>query len=190
MTVSTTLRPARQTVDDLFRVKDKAELIGGRIIIQMPTGYLPSAVAGEIFVSLRAYAKASGRGVALGDGIGYVIGELASGRESFSPDVSYFAGPLPANPMRFINGAPTLAVEVRSETDYGPRAELELAAERADYFLAGTSVVWDVDPQKQAVLVYRASAPTTPTTYLRTDMADAEPGVPGWKMPVNEIFPK
>ena len=39
--------------------------------------------------------------------------------------------------MRFIEGPPTLAVEVRSENDYGDAAEREMAAKRADYFAAG-----------------------------------------------------
>ena len=40
--------------------------------------------------------------------------------------------------MKFFQGAPVFAVEVRSEGDYGPRAEREMAAKRADYFAAGT----------------------------------------------------
>ena len=60
--------------------------------------------------------------------------------------MSYYTGPLPPNPMRFIEGPPTFAVEVRSENDYGDAAEVEMAAKRADYSAAGTSVVWDVDP--------------------------------------------
>ena len=51
--------------------------------------------------------------------------------------------------MRFIEGPPTFAVEVRSENDYGPAAEREMAAKRADYFEAGTLVVWDVDPDAE-----------------------------------------
>ena len=39
--------------------------------------------------------------VAYGDGIGYAIPELPSGRDSFSPDASYYVGPLPANAMRW-----------------------------------------------------------------------------------------
>jgi len=35
-------------------------------------------------------------------------------------------------------------VGVRSENDYGLAAEGELATKRADYFAAGTRVVWDV----------------------------------------------
>jgi len=109
----------------------------------MASGDLPSAVAFEIAVSLRAHEKASKRGKAYADGIGYAVPPLPSGRESFSPDASYYDGPHPVNRMRFIEGPPVLAVEVRSENDYGDAAEDELAAKRADYFAAGTLVVWD-----------------------------------------------
>ena len=86
--------------------------------------------------------------------MGFAVPELPSGRESFSPDASYYVGPLPDNPMRFVEGPPTFAVEVRSENDYGNAAEEEMAAKRADYFLAGTLVVWDVDPIAECVRKY------------------------------------
>jgi Uma2 family endonuclease len=79
-------------------------------------------------------------------------------------------------------------VEVRSEGDYGPAAEAEMAAKRADYFQAGTRVVWDVDPEAERVHAYRADDPATPTTYRRGEVADAEPAVPGWRIPVEEVF--
>lgn len=81
-----------------------------------------------------------------------------------------------------------LAVEVRSENDYGDAAEADMAAKRADYFAAGTSVVWDVDPRTETVTVYRSTAPEEPTIYHRDDTAEAEPALPGWRMPVDEIF--
>ena len=60
---------------------------------------------------------------------------------------------------------------------------------RADYFAAGTKVVWDVDLDSDDVVkVYRASAPETPTIYRRGELAEAEPAVPGWTMPVDEFF--
>ncbi len=83
---------SRATLDDLYREESKAELIGGRIVRFMASGDLPSIVAFEIAVSLRAYARASGQGVAYPDGIGFTIPELPSGRESFSPDASYYVG--------------------------------------------------------------------------------------------------
>src|SRR4051812_40897437 len=115
---------AAATLDDLYRVEGKAELIGGRIVHFMPSGAAPFSIAFEIAVRLRNYARQRGVGVAYPDGIGYALDPpLPNGRQSFSPDASYYVGPLPSNPMRFIVGAPTFAVEVRSEGDYGNAAE-------------------------------------------------------------------
>jgi Uma2 family endonuclease len=61
-------------------------------------------------------------------------------------------------------------------------------AKRADYFAAGTLVVWDVDPLAECIHVYRLSDPTTPTTYVRGQVAEAEPAVPGWRVAVDWIF--
>ena len=85
--------------------------------------------------------------------------------------------------------APALAVEVRSDGDYGLRAERAMAAKRTDYFAAGTQVVWDVDVlREELVRVYRASDPENPTIYRRGEVADAEPAVPDWRFPVGELF--
>src|SRR5882724_9602345 len=149
----------KATVQDLFRTDFKAELIGGRIVEVMPTGIRPNEVAGNIYVSLRAHTRKVKKGKPFTDNMGYIVPELASGRESFSPDASYYDGPLPANLMRFIEGPPSLAVEVRSESDYRAGAEAEMAVKRDDYFVAGTQVVWDVDTQADCIHVYKASDP-------------------------------
>ena len=114
--------------------------------------------------------------------------KLPSGRESFSPDASYFVGDLPDNPMRFVQGAPTFAVEVRSDNDFGPAAEQALAAKRADYFQAGTAVVWDVDPIARTIRKYRADSSEQAITFGPGELADAEPAVPNWRIPVDRIF--
>jgi hypothetical protein len=41
---------------------------------------------------------------------------------------------------------------------------------------------------EQVVRVYRADSPETPITYRRGELAEAEPAVPGWRMPVDELF--
>ncbi|OJW05544.1 MAG: hypothetical protein BGO49_02165 [Planctomycetales bacterium 71-10] len=183
-----TASQAVATLDDLYRTEGKAELIGGRIVHLMPTGFRPGLIGGRIYRSLDDHAAATGRGVALPDNVGFVVPELVSGRRSFSPDAAYFLGPLPADEMEFLDGPPTLAVEVRSKSDYGPAAESELAAKRADYFEAGTLVVWDVDPKAETVRVYRAASPDEPATFTRGQDADAEPAVPGWRLAVDRIF--
>jgi Uma2 family endonuclease len=134
------------------------------------------------------YAQATQKGEAYTDNIGFAVPQLSSGRESFSPDASYFLGPFPANEMRFLEGPPTFAVEVRSENDYGPAAEAEMAAKRADYFEAGTPVVWDVDLLNECVRKYSATAPNQPVVFVRGQEADAEPALPGWRLAVAQIF--
>lgn len=121
----------------------------------------------------------------MGDNVGFIV--HLPHRESFSPDAAYYVGPDPR--MRFFEGAPRFAAEVRGENDYGPAAEGEMPSKRADYFQAGTVVVWDVDLlSHEVVRVYRASAPQQPTIYRRGEVAEAEPAVPGWQLPVDELF--
>jgi Uma2 family endonuclease len=176
------------TIDDLYRVEGKAELIAGRIVPLMATGRRPNRVAFRICRSLDDYAQATGRGEAYTDNMGFAVAPLNSGRESFSPDASYFLGPFPLNEMRFLNGPPVFAVEVRSESDYGDKADLGRAAKRADYFEAGTQIVWDVDPVNDRILKYARDTPDLPTIFVRGQTADAEPAVPSWTIAVDSIF--
>jgi len=175
----------RATIEDLYKVEGKAELVNGEIVHMPPAGEDPAIAGGQIFVSLHQYASNTKRGRALPDGVGFRVN--LPHRESFSPDVAYHLGPRVG--MRFAGGAPVFAVEVRSENDYGPAAERDMQAKRADYFACGTLVVWDVDLLSPDVIrVYRASDPDNPTIYRRGEIADAEPAVPGWRMPVDDLF--
>lgn len=134
-------------------------------------------------VSLRQHErKAHGR--AYHDNVGFRVN--LPNRQSFSPDVAWHIGP--STGMKFLDGAPVFAVEVRSEYDYGPVAEQMMAPKRADYFAAETQVVWHVDLLGTEVIkCYDANNPTTPRVFRRGDIADAEPAVPGWRMPVEEL---
>lgn len=173
------------TIEDLYRVPEKAELVNGEIVLMSPTGRMPGYAADEIFVALRSEARRTGKGLAVGDNKGFRV-DLPH-RESFSPGAAFYVGP--ASGMRFFEGAPVFAAEVRSEGDYGPKAEVAMAEKRADYFAAGTLVVWDVDLLAEDVVrVYRSSDPENPTVYRRGETAEAEPAVPGWSMAVDDLF--
>jgi Uma2 family endonuclease len=171
------------TVEDLYKVEGKAELVDGRIVLMSPTGDAHGTAAANILFSLKAHERAHGGGRAYGDGVGFIY----SPRRSFSPDASWYVGPR-AGP-RMLDGVPALAVEVRSVEDYGPAAERRLAVKRAAYFQCGTQVVWDVDVLRQELIrVYRASDPERADVYRRGEVAEAEPAVPGWRFPVDELF--
>lgn len=123
-------------------------------------------------------------GYAYPDNVGFVV-DLPN-RRSFGPDAAFHRGPEPT--MRLVDGSPTFAVEVRSEEDYGPAGERAMAQKRADYFAAGTIVVWDVDlVGPDTVRAYRLGE-TEPRIHRRGELADAEPAVPGWHFPVEELF--
>lgn len=178
----------KATIDDLYKVPDgrKAELVEGELRIMSPTGGVPGRASARIFRSLEDYEIDTGRGYAIPHNVGFVV-DLPS-RESFSPDAAFYIGPEPG--MRFLTGAPIFAVEVRSENDYGPAAEQDMAAKRRDYFAAGTVVVWDVDLiGPEVVRCYRADNPEQPEVFRRGDIANAEPALPGWRMEVEDIFP-
>lgn len=175
----------KATLEDLYRVEGKAELVNGEIITMSPTGGIPSYAGGEIFAGLRDYARKTHLGYAVTDNAGFIV-DLPH-RESFNPDVAFYTGKIT---MKFAQGALIFAVEVRSHGDYGLRAEKKIAQKRADYFAAGTKVVWDVDLLgEDTVSAYHAADPTNPTIYRRGDIANAEPTLPGWSMPVNDLFP-
>lgn len=175
----------KATLADLYKVPGKAELVEGSIVHFMPTGGDPGYAADEIFVSLRNHAKQSGYGRAVSDNKGFRV-DLPH-RESFSPDAAFYVGSNPG--MRFYEGAPLFAVEVRSENDYGPEAETEMAAKRADYFACGTRVVWDVDLLAEPVIrAYYAGDPSQPKVFTRSQTADAEPVLPGWRFRVDDLF--
>src|SRR5205807_1402055 len=160
-------------------------LVNGEIVLMSPTGQLPSYAAREIFLSLHQYEKQTKKGYAVTDNAGFRV--ALPNRKSFSPDAAFYVGELKS--MKFFEGAPVFAAEVRSEGDYGPTPEKLMAEKRADYFAAGTQVVWDVDLlSEMPVRVYRASDPGNPRAYRRGEVAEAEPALPGWTMPVDDLF--
>ena len=174
-------------IDDLYRVPEnaKAELVNRKIVLMSPTGGVPGRTAGAIYVCLHEYERRIDGGYAFPGNVGFIVNSPK--RRSFSPDAAFYKGELRGG--LFLEGAPTFAVEVRSLDDYGSAAEARMAQKRADYFAAGTLVVWDVDVlREKLVLVYRSAEPQTPTHYHEGDVAEAEPALPGWTVTVAEIF--
>ena len=173
------------TIEELYKVEAKAELVNGEIVEMPLTGGLPHYAARQITISLAAYERRIKNAYAIGDSAAFVVN--LPHRKSFSPDAGFYIGEIT---MKFFRGAPVFAVEVRSENDYGPRAEREMAKKRADYFAAGTLVVWDVDLlNDEVVRVYRSTEPENAKIYRKGQIAEAEPAVPGWTMPVDDLFP-
>ena len=171
-------------VQELYRVEGKAEIVHGRLVRMNAAGGLHGYAAGAIHGSLLEYARRTRHGMALPN-VGFLV--RLPHRRSFSPDAALWTGaPLT---RAFPEGSPLFAAEVRSPEDYGLEAERRLAAKRADYFAAGTQAVWDVDLDGGNVRLYLAADPGRAIVFPRGTHAHAEPVLPGWSMPVDDLFP-
>ena len=180
-------KPFQSLIDELYAVETKAEIVDGKVVLMGPTGSWPTRAAGFIFASLLEHEAANpdSGGVAYNDNVGILV-DLPN-RKSFSPDVCYCFD-VEQHSMRFLETAPAFVVEVRSENDYGPAAEMKIKQKRLDYFSTGTTVVWDVDLQSEELITaYRCSAPDQKTVFCVGELAHAEPAVPGWKFAVDRI---
>lgn len=172
----------------LMATEGKAEIINGQIVEFESAGFLPAHAAMEIRMSLRDYEKQGRNGESLGGFVGFLC-DLPN-RQSFCADAAFYTGAEPENPMGFLPEPPIFAVEVRSENDYGRRAEAAIAQKIADYFAAGTLVVWDVDLRNEDVIAkFTAPDVDNPQLFRRGDVADAGEAVPGWTFAVDALFP-
>jgi Uma2 family endonuclease len=100
-------------------------------------------------------------------------------------DVAYIGPELAATTPRnakLIDGTPRLVVEIISPSD-----EAESFAEKIQEYLdAGVPIVWEVNPWYQTILVHRRGP--KPALFNLDQQIDAEPELPGFRVPVAELF--
>ena len=173
------------TLEDLWEVEGRVELIDGEIVPVSPAGQRPVRAAARIWRSLDDYEALHGGGYAVSEGASFVLHTPRS--QLLSPDAAWSTHESIV-PGR-IEKAPAFAAEVRSESDYGLAAERAMANKRSHYFAGGTLVVWDVEVLREGwIRVYHAHDPENPTIFHRGEIASAEPAVPGWCFAVDELF--
>lgn len=173
------------TADELLALPEdgiRRELVAGDLREMSPAGERHGDAVQNISRSLDAHVHAQRLGRVRPE-IGYV---LESDPDTVrAPDLSFVRadrlsadGPAPG----FYRGAPDLAIEVISPHDrHG-----EVRAKVREYLAAGTAMVIVVDPEERAVSVYRPGRDAVELT--ESDLIDGEDVVPGWKLPVRDIF--
>jgi len=176
------------TVDDLWWVKGQAEVVDDRLLVIAPSGWRNADARGAILHSLMLHERGhENAGIVCSATVAFLVD--APHRRSICADVSWYTGSRGGDGDDFLPVPPAFAAEVRDYADYGDEIEAHLATKRADYFAAGTQVVWDVDVLRgELIRVYRADDPEHPAVFRRGEVADAEPAVPGWRFPVDELW--
>jgi len=85
--------------------------------------------------------------------------------------------------VAFMSIAPDLVVEVISPSDGGR----DIIKKMQEYFRAGCKAVWVVWPDAEQIHVY--ASPKSVTIYGITDILEGDPVVPGFRLPLIELFP-
>jgi len=173
------------TADELLAMPGdgiRRELVEGELREMSPAGERHADAAQNINRSLDAHVVARRLGRVRPE-YGYL---LESDPDTVrAPDVSFVlaerlstGGPVPG----YYHGAPDLAVEIVSPHD----RYSDVRAKVREYLAAGTSMVVVVDPEDRTVSVYRPGH--DPLELNEDDVLEGGDVVPGWTLPVRDIF--
>ena len=164
--------------DEGFRL----ELVRGELRKMPYRGFLEGQVSASIAASLGIYVKTNRLGTAYA-ATGFLL----------ESDPDHVRAPAVAIVRReraesvadrdsYFPGAPDIAVEVISPSDSYADVEEKVT----DWLEAGTLAVIVVDPRRRTARVHRS--PTEVVVLRKADVLSVEDVVPGWRMPIKDIF--
>jgi Uma2 family endonuclease len=174
------------TVDEFLILpasERKLELVRGELRVTPPAG-APHGVAGaNLVIALGTFVKRHTLGRVFGDGVGYELVHIP--HTVRMPDASFVrAERLPEAGVQpgLLRFAPDLAVEVLSPSETASSLEEKLH----DYTVAGTPLIWVVDPERRTIMTIAADAPVR--WLVEGDTLDGGPIIPGFSCAVAEVF--
>jgi Uma2 family endonuclease len=157
------------------------ELVDGELIELTPAAGRASRIGGRLYARLADHVEPNEFGWAFPAETGFVL--FADRTTVRSPDAAVVRRDRLAEPPdSFVPMPPDLAVEVLSPSD----RMADALAKVAMYLQAGTSLVWLVNPTTRTVVVFRSEM--DPVTLGESDTLDGGDVLPGFSVPVAEIF--
>ena len=174
------------TADELLHMPDdgwRYELLEGWLVKMAPAGRVHSRYAGRTGFRLCQYVEAHKLGEVSATGTGFI---LATDPDTVrAPDVAFVSRER-IEEVEETPGywpfAPDLAVEVISPND----TYTEVESKVFQWLDAGTRAVVVVDPWRKSVTVYRSRSDITVLTG--DDVLEVDDVVPGWILPMGELF--
>ena len=174
------------TAEQLLMMPDnhmRRELVAGEVREMTPAGHEHGGVAVDITLPLGFFVKEHGLGRVYAAETGFI---LARNPDTVrAPDVAFVNRDrlaLAPKGTGFFPGAPDLAVEVMSPDDTHPEVESKVQ----DWLGAGTRMVVVVNPRNRTLRVHRLGSKIVHLTV--DDTFDGDDVVPGFRLPVREIF--
>ena len=159
------------------------ELVEGQLV-EKSMGFQEQLVDSKLYAILAVFLHSHDIGRAVMEG----KFALPNSNNRRIPDLAYIsyatwpkAKPFPKK--AYASMAPDLAVEVISPSDGGR----DIVDKMLEYFRAGCKAVWVVWPNAEQIHVY--SSPKSVKIYGITDILEGDPVVPGFRLPLIELFP-
>lgn len=178
-----TSRP--MTADELLRLPDdgrRHELVAGALRTMPPAGEEHGTIAMTLGGALAQYVRAHQLGRVVAAETGFLL--TTDPDTVRAADVAFIgkehAGDHPVAGYR--SGAPDLVAEVVSPRDLYTEVEEKVAT----WLAHGTRMVLVLNPRQRTVAVHRPSADVRLLTV--GDTLDGSDVVPGWSLPVRELF--
>lgn len=169
------------TAEEFYQLHlDNAELVEGEIIESMPVTPEHGKIAGWLVTFLNLWIIQTRAGQAGTEG-GFILGRNPD--KVREPDVWFLSKDRnPENKEAFWEVAPTLVAEVISPSDTARVIKGKLA----DYFAAGTQLVWLIYPSYKEVEVHTPAG--TMTTFREADTLREPQLLPGFSCKVADLF--
>ena len=174
------------TADDLFDLPDdgfRYELIKGELKKMSPAGQTHGKYSSRINISLGGHVMMNRLGETYIADTGFVL--ESDPDHVRAPDAAFISNERLdeiGETDRFVQGAPDVAIEVISPSDRYTEVEEKVG----DWLSAGCRAVIVVNPRRKSVNVHRS--PTEVVTLTESDTLQIDDVVPGWRMPVRNIF--
>lgn len=175
------------TPDDLLvhPEGESFELMGGKLV-EKPMSVLSSMVEFLLLMALGEYCRSTKRGQCWPSSLAYRIFSWEPDR-IVRPDATFVASGRLSNEVMhqgYMTIVPDLATEVLSIHDLAYAVDEKTES----YLRAGVKLVWIINPDKRRVMIHRLDGSTA--KLHETDELDGEGVLPGFLLPVRELFPK
>lgn len=174
------------TAEDLLRLSSqgvKGELIRGVLRETVSVGKIHGRIAMTFGGALVAYVRPRRLGTVIGSDAGVLVQRNPDTVRE--PDIAYISAerlPLDDQSDGYLEVAPELVVEIVSPSDRGQ----EVNDKTLMWLNHGVLMVLEVYPAERAIMVHRPGVP--PVTLTWDDALDGGDVLPGFNLPLSEIF--
>ncbi len=175
---------------DILLEEEPLELYNGWLVWQTLTDFEERRIAGIIQEILSLAARTVGFGQAYPD---QVECEMENG-DVYKPDLCLVSKERAENSLKItgpnsrqvLMGGPELAVELRSPSN----TRNEEREKRRRYFENRTLVVWDIDPERHKIWVWKTENPAQSQLFIEGEIITCPEILPGWQRAVSDLFKK